>query len=110
MNEELNRSIDAFVDLVQSCAEYQEYEKQKKIIEDYPELKEEINEFRVRNFAIQTMENAEEIYDAVDSFERDFAHFWEDSRVADFLNAEMAYCKLIQEIDDKMKRTISVNF
>ena len=43
------------------------------------------------------MTNPEELFDRVDAFERDYREWKKDPRVTTFLDAELAFCRMIQD-------------
>ena len=73
---------------------YLEYEKQLNRVKAVPELKAQIDEFRMRNFKLQT--NA---FDKLEQFEDEYAEFRENPLVNDFLASELAFCRMMQEIN-----------
>ena len=67
---------------------YLEYEKQ---------LKAQIDEFRMRNFKLQT--GGDNAFDKLEQFEDEYAEFRENPLVNDFLASELAFCRMMQEIN-----------
>ena len=65
----------------------------------WPALYDKVNEYRQRNFELQNETAEEDLFDRMEAFEREYEKFREDPLVDDFLNAELAFCRLMQEID-----------
>ena len=69
------------------------------------ELKKQIDDFRTRNFELQTSKDTN--FDKIDQFTRENEAFRENPLVSDFLAAELAFCRMMQEIGlyvtDQMK-------
>ena len=76
---------------------YRKYDIQRIRVNAIPELKAQIDEFRRRNLELQTDENT--TIAQIDSFEREYARFRENPIVDDFLAAELAFCRLMQDIN-----------
>lgn len=104
----LEDALEALTVEIKKTEVYQQYKMQKMIIEQHPVLLEKINEFRRRNFEIQNSDSQEDMFDVMDRFEKEYEHFREDPLVNDFLEAELAYCRLMQDI--QLKITEKVEF
>ena len=66
------------------------------------DMREKIDEYRVRNFELQNSVQTEDLLDKLDAFEREYEKFREDPLVEEFLDAELAFCRMMQEIDVKL--------
>ena len=77
---------------------YKEYLYQREKIKKQPELYEKVNEFRQRNFDLQNEADSDEIFDRMEAFEREYEKFREDPFVDGFLQAELAFCRMMQEV------------
>ena len=75
-----------------------EYYYQLERLKRNPELYEKVNEFRKRNYEIQNTSQVDELFDKMDAFEKEYEKFRENPVVDDFLRAELAFCRLMQEI------------
>ena len=87
-----------FVKSIKETEIYKKYFYQLEKIKKTPELFERINEYRHRNFEIQNTSQANELYDKMDAFEKEYETFREDPVVDDFLRAELAFCRMMQDI------------
>lgn len=76
---------------------YKEYDIQRKKVKKVPELKEKIDEYRRRNYELQNRSGF--AFDKIDQFAKEHENFREDPLVADFLAAELAFCRLMQRIN-----------
>lgn len=102
VEEEMLRYIDA----IKATEEYREYERQKERVRQYPELKAQIDEYRRRNFEMQM--SGDNVFERMERFEQEYAGFRENPVVADFLAAELAFCRMMQELNIEI--TESLNF
>lgn len=87
---------------------YREYERQKEKVSRIPELKAQIDEYRIRNFEMQSMTDDGELFHKIEDFEREYEKFRENPLVADFLDAELALCRMVQTIN--MRVTEALDF
>lgn len=95
-----------FVEKIRQTEVCQEYFRQKEKVKQYPDLKRRIDEFRKRNYRIQTEMDSDALFDEIDRFEKEYEEFRKNPIVSDFLAAELAFCRMYQEITEK----ISVDF
>ncbi len=95
-----------FVEKIRQTGVCQEYFRQKEKVKQYPDLKRRIDEFRKRNYRIQTEMDSDALFDEIDRFEKEYEEFRKNPIVSDFLAAELAFCRMYQEITEK----ISVDF
>ena len=82
-DENVNQAVEQMVQAIRNTDAYLEYQKQLARVKEQSELKRQIDEFRTRNFELQTRENEA---------------FRENPLVSDFLAAELAFCRMMQEI------------
>ena len=58
------------------------------------------DDYRRRNYELQT--SADIDFDKLDRFEKEYENFRSDPLVSDFLAAELAFCKRMQEIETRI--------
>lgn len=92
----LEGATAALVEAVLATEEYQAYAAELDRVKQYPELKERIDDFRRKNFELQL--SADNDFNKLDQFEKEFENFRENMMVQDFLAAELDLCRLIQDI------------
>lgn len=103
MNE-LNRAVAAYIMAIKSTEIYQNYVRERDKIKQYPELKAQIDDFRKRNHILQTAPDTDFV--KIDSFEREYSDFRENPLVDDFLDAELALCRMIQKANMQITEAI----
>lgn len=96
----LNRLAAAILD----STEYKEYDTQRKRVNEHPELKAQIDEFRRRNFELQT--SADNAFEKLEEFEKGYSDFRENPMVSDFLAAELAFCRMMQDINLRLTEAL----
>lgn len=93
-----------FMDAIKSSEEYQEYVRQKERVKRYPRLKSQLDEYRRRNFEMQTSKDT--AFDKIEEFENEYSDFRENTMVSDFLAAELAFCRMMQDINCRVTEAI----
>ena len=99
-DENVNQAVEQMVQAIRNTDAYLEYQKQLARVKEQSELKRQIDEFRTRNFELQTSKDTN--FDKLDQFTRENEAFRENPLVSDFLAAELAFCRMMQEIDVKL--------
>ena len=104
-DENVNQAVEQMVQAIRNTDAYMEYRRQLGRIKEQPELKKQIDDFRTRNFELQTSKDTN--FDKIDQFTRENEAFRENPLVSVFLAAELAFCRMMQEIGlyvtDQMK-------
>ena len=90
-------ALEELIAAVIASEEYREYDRQKQIMKEQPELKAQIDRFRQETFELQNSVQSDELFDRTDEFSRRLA----------FLNAELDFCRMIQEINGKIVEAVN---
>lgn len=99
LDHHMESAAGKFVKAVKDTDAYKGYCYQLEKIKKSPELFEKVNEFRQRNYEIQNTTQVNDLFDKMDAFEKEYEKFRENPIVNDFLQAELAFCRLMQEIN-----------
>ena len=78
---------------------YQEYYLRLSAIKAEPELYEKVNEFRLKNFKLQSSEQCDGLLEKMENLEKEYEDIIDNPLVGDFLRAEIAFCRLMQDIN-----------
>lgn len=105
---DIEKATDSFVETIKNTETYKRYAYEKEKLERLPELKRKIDDYRKRLYEFQNSENQDQLFDQVDRLEEEGASFRANPLVSDFLAAELAFCRMMQEIYTKI--TAEVNF
>lgn len=93
----LEKALEEMTAAVLDSPEYKEYDLQRNRVKEVPGLKARIDDFRERNFLMQISEEA--ALDKLEAFEKEYANFREEPMVSEFLAAELAFCRMMQDIN-----------
>lgn len=102
----MEEALAEFIDAIKASEEYLDYTREKNKVKQFPELKEQIDAYRQRNYEIQS--SSDVAFETIEQFEREYAAFRENMLVADFLAAELAFCRLMQKLN--LRITESLDF
>lgn len=102
----IDRSLQLLIADILSSDIYHAYMVQLERVKAQPGLKAQIDEYRVRNLELQA--NGRTTFEELDNFEREYAGFRDNPVVEDFLAAELAFCRMMQEIN--LRLTEAVHF
>lgn len=100
----IDKAVEEFIAAILDTDEYREYDAQRNKIKQFPELKAQIDEYRRRNYLLQNGEDT--AFDKIDQFEREFEDFRENPLVSDFLAGELAFCRMIQDINIRITQAV----
>ncbi len=100
----LDEAVSEYIRAIKNTEEYQDYQREKELVKQFPELKAQIDEYRRRRFELHHDENAQ--LETVEEFAAEYAAFLEIPQVADFLAAELALCRLMQEADRRVVESL----
>ena len=95
---EVQKALEQLAQAIKDSDIYREYRRQSEKVDNTGDMREKIDEYRVRNFELQNSVQTEDLLDKLDAFEK----FREDPLVEEFLDAELAFCRMMQEIDVKL--------
>lgn len=79
---------------------YRKYCYEKDRIKKQPDLYEKVNEYRALTFQLQNNTDQDQLFDKLDEYEREYEKFRENPVVESFLQAELGFCRLMQELNN----------
>lgn len=98
---EIANEVEQLIEAVKQSKTYQEYDKQKNLINEDAELRGRIDRYREEVFQIQNSKDAN-AKDRMNEFAERNAEFLDDIRVSAFLDAENNLCRMLQELTDRV--------
>lgn len=105
-DEAVWRSCESLKEAIKQSREYADYQRAKEELQKNPELAQQVDEFRRLNYELQNSDNSDYAYERNDEIEALFAGFRKENTAVDFLNAELALCRMLQEINYTMAEII----
>ncbi len=108
MEPEIMKETDVLIHRIVSSQVYREYRQSLEKVEQYPELKERLDSFRTRNYELQTSMPEGASFEELDDLDREKRELTQNPLLAEFLAAELALCRMMQEIMNKL--VVSLDF
>ena len=101
----LEESISRLLASIKESAEYIEFEKQKEILSQDPDLKKRVD---AKNYRIQSQCSSDQLFEVVEQMGKESAELRRLPLVNAYLDAEIALCRMIQRI--YMELTDGIDF
>lgn len=98
MTDSLAVKVRELKNAILDSEEYRNFDMYKRLLSETPELLELVNEFRKANYELQLSGDIAD-KDKANAIIEKYKDLFSDSAVTPFLNAELALCKMIQEIN-----------
>ncbi len=95
-----------FAETIRRSDTYQKYYFQREKLKRQPELYDKVYEFRQRNFDSLYHDLSAELIDRMEAFEKEYEKFRENPLVDDFLRAELAFCRMMQNVNELLTTEI----
>lgn len=102
----LDNAIAALIAEIKSSEQYLKYEREKEKISRFPKLKKQVTEYRLKNYRLQSMTNDKELFHKIEEFEQEYEKFRENPIVADFLAAELGFCRMMQYVNIRITEAL----
>ena len=106
--DELDQSIENLLEAIRRTEIYKEYRRQEDRLGQDPELKEQVYRFRASNFRLQNEASDQEIIEVVDRIYHHSRELRKNPKVNEYLDAELAMCKLMQRIAGRITEEIDI--
>lgn len=103
---EIDNELFTLIEAVKESRTFKEYDRCRKVLKSDPELKARVDKYREENYRLQIMEDDGTLQDKIEAFARENMELSEQPRVRAFLDAELALCRMLQEITDRVVRAI----
>jgi cell fate (sporulation/competence/biofilm development) regulator YlbF (YheA/YmcA/DUF963 family) len=96
MDSEVREALDQLIRGVRVSKEYQDYLREKERVKAYPDLKKRLDEFRKKNYQVQNGDD--KALEMLDQVEQEYEKLMENPVLSGFLNTELAFCRMMQDI------------
>lgn len=94
----LLKAVDKYVESIKKTETYKKYQRQLEVLKECPDKYRKVKAFRLKNFEIQNTTPRDELYDKMVEFEKESQELESDPIISDFLYAELAFCRMIQNV------------
>ena len=90
-------AAESLVSAIRQSEVYQTYLSAKEEIMQMPVLKAQMDEFRKRNYELQNL--TVNVLEETEKLQQEFGSMLDNAMVRRYLNAENAFCRLIQQVN-----------
>ncbi len=98
-DEQIRMAAKEYAAKIQQTDIYRNYCREREKIKQYPDLYAKVNEYRQSTFDLHNNTDQDQLFDRMDAYEREYEKFRENPLVENFLQAELAFCRMIQELN-----------
>lgn len=106
MELEFEQATGRYADAIKATKVYRCYREQLAKIKEMPDKYRQVNEIRRENYELQKNESGDGLYERIEAFADKMEQLREDPVVDEFLKAELALCRLMQEIMIRLTEAI----
>ncbi len=98
MTDSVRIKAEEFKQTLLNSEEYQKYDNYRRKLNETPELKKRVNNFREANMRMQ-LDGRAQNRDELQRLSGEYQDVLNNSVVREFLNAELILCKMIQQVN-----------
>lgn len=103
----VDEKLSELITAIKQSEIFVEYEETKEILKEDPELKRQVDDYRAKIFGLQNMEDDGHLGERIEAFAAEKAYLTDKPEVRAFLDAELALCRLLQEVTDDIVESIN---
>lgn len=96
---QIEDAMDGLMAAIRNSEEFIRYQAIKEEVHGFPKLESQITEFRKKNYLLQNSQGTVDLYEETDRMENEYREFRKNPMVSEYLAAENALCKIVQQIN-----------
>lgn len=96
---QIEDAMDGLMTAIRNSEEFIRYQAIKEKVHGFPKLESQITEFRKKNYLLQNSQGTVDLYEETDRMENEYREFRKNPMVSEYLAAENALCKIMQQIN-----------
>ena len=93
------KATQEFAQIIKSSEIYKQYIHTREMVQKQAGLFEKVNEFRRKNYQLQKNTSGDELLEKTEALNQEYAIMRSNPLVEDFLDAELAFCRMMQEVN-----------
>ncbi len=106
---ELKERTEALIQGILESEEYRHFCALREEVYQEPELRRQINDFRLHVFEVQNSQEPLDMYGEQERLCRDYEEFRKNPLVNGFLLAELRVCRMVQKITEAISEAIDLD-
>lgn len=98
-DEEIKKSAKEYAEKIKDTDIYRKYYYERERIKKQPDLYAKVNEYRARTYELTNYTEGD-LFERMDAYEKEYEKFRENPIVEGFLQAELEFCRMMQELNE----------
>ena len=99
----------ALIRVIHDSDAYKNYKAVREKLSREPELKNQINRYRVECYHLQNFGDVDSLYERTQEFDRKYTDFRKNPLVEEYLRCELALCRMLQQIATKVVESVELD-
>ncbi|MED9972924.1 MAG: YlbF family regulator [Lachnospira sp.] len=104
--DELKKEI---IHEILNSEEYKEYRRLQAEMDRIPDLKRQVDEFRMRNFELQNSQDVPDMFAAMENLNNEYADMRNQDIVNRYLMTEITFCRFVRDIYKDIAEAIDID-
>jgi len=105
----IQECVEKLLEVIRVDSAYQRYLACEEMLKSNPELKKQIDEFRVAVFHMNNDDTQGDLYDITDEVENRYEKLRKVPEVNAYLEAELDVCRMLQQVQEQFRNGIDLN-
>ena len=105
----IQECVEKLLEVIREDSAYQRYLVCEEMLKSNPELKKQIDEFRVAVFHMNNDDTQGDLYDITDEVENRYEKLRKVPEVNAYLEAELDVCRMLQQVQEQFRNGIDLN-
>ena len=105
----IQECVEKLLEVIREDSAYQRYLACEEMLKSNPELKKQIDEFRVAVFHMNNNDTQGDLYDITDEVENRYEKLRKVPEVNAYLEAELDVCRMLQQVQEQFRNGIDLN-
>lgn len=104
--DELKKEI---IHEILNSEEYKEYRRLQAEMDRTPDLKRQVDEFRMKNFELQNSQDVPDMFAAMENLNNEYADMRNQDIVNRYLMTEITFCRFVMDIYKDIAEAIDID-
>lgn len=109
MKDSVEIYTSSLIRVIHDSDAYKEYKAVREKVARNPELKSQINRYRMECYQLQNSGDVESLYERMQEFDRKYEEFLKEPLVDEYLRCELAICRMLQQIAGKVVESVELD-
>lgn len=99
----------ALIQVIHDSDAYKEYKAVREKVSGNPELKNMINQYRMKCYQLQNSGEVESLYERTQAFDQEYEELLKNPLVDEYLRCELAICRMLQQIASRVVESVELD-